>query len=403
MTKKRHITIMGTLWDFWSVLNIYDKLFESRYISFYKPWLKDVIPKSQITLYNETSQNMIAWPIHFITRTIKNVREIRKFKPHYVVIHHDDAIISCLPTMWVCKILARKTKFVGYMHSGIQGYSTPGVYTHIKKFFIKYCYNWSLHRIVTVSNQNKAELERKFKLKGIDVIYNPIDIKKAIDFAKETEPTMVEHKKKKHFVFTNIGRLTEQKSPWYLLRAFAQLHKKHSNARLIMIGQGELMEKTQAFTKKIGIQKYVTYTGLQQNVFKYIGAADCFILSSLWEAFPQVLGEALAVNTPVIAADCSAGPRESLCPEIGIFEKITYPHFGKYGILTQTLPREYVFKTLDEKPLSEAEQTIVQAMEAIMTKKDIQKKYTTGASYKRACDFSEETIGKRVTEVFNTI
>lgn len=70
-------------------------------------------------------------------------------------------------------------------------------------------------------------------------------------------------------------------------------------------------------------------------MFKYIKKCDCFLLNSYWESFGQVLVEALIFNKIVISTDCQSGPREIISPELSLDEKIKYPYFGKYGILTR--------------------------------------------------------------------
>ena len=59
--------------------------------------------------------------------------------------------------------------------------------------------------------------------------------------------------------------------------------------------------------------------GHQNNVFKYLKYADCFILSSLWEDPGFVLAEAAIMNTNIISSDCPNGPKEIICNEDFLF------------------------------------------------------------------------------------
>ena len=57
--------------------------------------------------------------------------------------------------------------------------------------------------------------------------------------------------------------------------------------------------------------------GYQNNIYKYLNIADCFILSSLWEDPGFVLIEAALSNVNIISSDCPNGPKEIL-PKNGI-------------------------------------------------------------------------------------
>jgi len=52
--------------------------------------------------------------------------------------------------------------------------------------------------------------------------------------------------------------------------------------------------------------------GFVSNPYKYMGKANVFVLSSIYEGFANVLVEALACGIPVVSTDCESGPREIL-------------------------------------------------------------------------------------------
>ena len=52
--------------------------------------------------------------------------------------------------------------------------------------------------------------------------------------------------------------------------------------------------------------------GFVKNPCAFMVRADVFALSSLYEALPTVLIEALALGVPIVATDCISGPREIL-------------------------------------------------------------------------------------------
>jgi glycosyltransferase involved in cell wall biosynthesis len=105
------------------------------------------------------------------------------------------------------------------------------------------------------------------------------------------------------------GRLIAQKDLPTLLRALSRMQAK---AELWVLGTGPLKAELIAFAEHLGLSQRVRWLGFVVNPFPYMAAADVFALSSRWEGFANVLVEALACGTPVVATDCPYGPAEIL-------------------------------------------------------------------------------------------
>ena len=275
------------------------------------------------------------------------------------------------------------------------------LYGKVHNFLIKFLYP-KADKIIIVSKEIEEILIKHYNIpkEKIKTIYNPHYINKYQQLSNESEEKY-KNIFKESFVFINIGRLTEQKGQWFLIRAFRKVVDKYPKAKLIILGDGELKNKLQNLINKLNLQNNVYLLGLQKNPFKFLKHSDCFVLSSLWEGLPNTLIEALSLNLPVISTDCKTGPREILCPELDINDKISYPYYGKYGILTKPLPREMIFKSLDEKPLIEEEKMLADLMIKMIEDEKLREKYSNGVE--RARDFDVEKIIKEWEKIINRI
>ena len=402
--KKKQLTVMGTVWDFWPVLKMFDKLYVSKYISFYEPWLKGEINREKIILFNEKFKNPILWPFKILRRTYKILKIIRKFKPDIVITHHDDANISIIPVIILTKIfrISDNIKFILWIRNNpIESYK-EGLYSKIVLLAYNYFYKYA-DIIIVQTITNKKIIESNFKsLKGkIEIIPNIYDISKLQQLSNEPLEKEYENIFKDSFVFINIGRLTEQKGQWFLIRAFKKVAEKYPNVKVIILGDGELKDKLQELINNLNLQNNVHLLGMQENPFKFLKHSNCFVFTSLWEGLPNTVIEALSLNLPVISTDCKTGPREILCPELDIDAKINYPYYGKYGILTKPFPRAYIWESLDEKPLIEEEKMLAELMIKMIEDEELRKKYSNGLE--RAEDFDVEKIIKEWERVINEI
>jgi len=157
------------------------------------------------------------------------------------------------------------------------------------------------------SKGNAIDLENNFKIKNIQVIYNPFDIDKIKEKSKESVNL------KSGFNFVTIGRLDEGKNHQLLIKAMREIE-----GNLYIIGDGVLRGYLEQLIYTLNLTDRVFLVGKQKNPYKYLSKADTFLFSSNREGFPNVLVEALACEIPIISTDCKSGPREILAPDSDI-------------------------------------------------------------------------------------
>jgi glycosyltransferase involved in cell wall biosynthesis len=166
--------------------------------------------------------------------------------------------------------------------------------------------------IVVVADALRQDLEHNFAIPSalIRVVHNPIDLCGIRNRAAEavTELALPDDGSP---VVIAVGRLVRLKGFDILIRAFARLPAE-LRAKLVIVGGGPDRAALEALVAQLGLHESVVFAGVQRNPWKFMARAHAFVLSSLTEAFPSVIGEALALGLPVLAADCSAGVREYL-------------------------------------------------------------------------------------------
>lgn len=108
------------------------------------------------------------------------------------------------------------------------------------------------------------------------------------------------------FIF--VGRLeNRQKRIDVLLNALSTVA---FDFRLDLYGDGPDRDSLQGLADTLGIKQKCLWHGWVENPWDEIEGASCLVLTSDFEGFPMVIGQALSRGLPVISSDCNFGPRE---------------------------------------------------------------------------------------------
>lgn len=100
-------------------------------------------------------------------------------------------------------------------------------------------------------------------------------------------------------IYGFIGRYVEQKNPLFLIDIFNSIAKKQPNAKLVMIGFGELETAMHEKIKEYGLQDRVEDLGRRDDIKQFYNAFDAFLLPSLYEGMPVVGIEAQCTGLPI--------------------------------------------------------------------------------------------------------
>ena len=100
-----------------------------------------------------------------------------------------------------------------------------------------------------------------------------------------------------------VAGFAPQKNHAFLLRAFAEAHRRNEALHLVLIGDGKLRDEIEAQIRELALSDCVTLTGEVPDVPDRLQAMDAMALPSLFEGFPNVLVEWQLAGLPALVSD----------------------------------------------------------------------------------------------------
>lgn len=109
-----------------------------------------------------------------------------------------------------------------------------------------------------------------------------------------------------------VGRLILQKNHEMLIRAFAKIKTSFPDYRLIIYGEGHLVNYLKGICRDLDVEQVVDFPGSVNDVHSRILNSELFVLSSDFEGMPNALMEAMAMGITCISTDCPCGGPKDL-------------------------------------------------------------------------------------------
>ena len=123
-----------------------------------------------------------------------------------------------------------------------------------------------------------------------------------------------------------IGRLSVEKGHRFALEAAKLLCEQGIDYHWLMVGSGVERDNLEQTTAVLGLQEVVRFTGERADARSIIGGLDLLVLSSLTEGLPNVILEAFAYKTPVVATAVGGVPELVKDEETGWLVPPRDPH-----------------------------------------------------------------------------
>lgn len=172
-------------------------------------------------------------------------------------------------------------------------------------------------RIIAVGYKVEEAYRSRLMKKDIDIIPNGVPISPPISPAERLHirKTITNHPE--YMILITVGRFDYPKAYDDLIVAFADFHALHSDAILVIVGDGPLFSGIQNKVSDLQLNSCVLLIGARDDVPQLLAASDIYVSSSIWEGLPMAILEAMMAGLPIIATDVGDIAR-IITPEIGI-------------------------------------------------------------------------------------
>jgi glycosyltransferase involved in cell wall biosynthesis len=249
-------------------------------------------------------------PIRDLVATFRLARLMRELKPH--ILHTHTAKAGGIGR--VASILARRSSppivvhtFHGHVLHGYFGPLRAWIFRRIERLLAR-----GTDVLIAVSPEVRDDLvalkvarPEKFAVIRLGI---ELDERVSESDAQRAATRRVLGVPEDRFLVGWIGRMTAVKRTDDVLRAFERLRGAGVDAALCMVGDGPDFPRVVDLAARLGIMRECLFPGYQEEIGRFFGAFDVFVLPSANEGTPVTAIEALASGCPVVATRVGGVP-----------------------------------------------------------------------------------------------
>ena len=307
---------------------------------------------------------------------IKMIGVFHKEKPTMVHSMTPKAGLLCMIAGWMTKVPVRLHTFTGLVWP-----TEKGLKRKILMITDKITCACATHIIPEGEGVKNDLLNNGITKKPLKVLgYGNV---KGVDMDKcsrRPEVMAIAEKRRKEdcFTFVYVGRVVRDKGINELCSAFERLHNDYPHTRLILVGPYEdnLDPISEQSRKIIDENKAIEAVGAKSGdeLLAYYAAANCFVMPSYREGFPNTVLEAGAMGLPSVVTDIN-GSREIIVD-------------GENGVIVPSQNAEVLYEAM-QKMLIDKEKREYMARNA---RKMIAYRFEQGFVRKCLYDFYDEIL-----------
>ena len=218
--------------------------------------------------------------------------------PEYKIIHG-----HVRSTAAIYLKIAKKYKLttISHSHNISSGNGIKAIVKNILQYPIRYIADY----FFACSNQAGIWLfgKKVCRKSNFFIVNNSIDSKRFMYNKKVRSQKRLELGLENNFVIGHIGRFHPQKNHTFLIDIFKHVIIRKADAKLLLIGDGELFDYINNKVSMLGLQKNVVFIRRSDNISELLQAVDVFVFPSLYEGLGMVAIEAQAAGLPTIVSD----------------------------------------------------------------------------------------------------
>lgn len=287
------------------------KAFHLPYMKWFKErgWQVDVVAAGEIDLpYTDNKYNIPIKRSPYDRSNIKAYKLLKKIinENEYHIIHCHTPLGGALTRLAAREARKKGTSVIYTAHGFHFCKGAPFinwfVYYPIERYLSRYT-----DSLITINHEDfNLAITHHFKAKSIEHIFGVgIDTErfKPVDHNRKLALRQSFGYQPDDFLLFNAGEFNKNKNQQFLIHVMKRLKEEKLSVKLLLAGEGEMLEKCRDLAVKLEVSHMVDFLGFREDIEDILSICDLAVGSSFREGLPVNIMEAMSSGLPVLAVD----------------------------------------------------------------------------------------------------